>query len=142
MSEMPRCPVAQADLGTCSDASRVGWLEVAAGEGSSPLWVPQPGKPVPTAYLAGPYRGAPFSLPIVVAAQSGPFDLGRVVVRTPLHVDRVTAQVSSNVAESRVFDRHGNLVEVAPDRMPTILEGGSGPATVRACRSSRGCRWR
>lgn len=86
---------------SCPAASRVGSVAVAAGAGSSPLWVK-----TGAAYLAGPYKGAPLSLAIVTPALAGPFDLGNVVVRTALRVDPTTAQVT---AES--------------DPLPTILDG-------------------
>jgi hypothetical protein len=57
-------------------------------------------------FLAGPYKGAPFSLSIVVPAQAGPFDLGTVVVRTALLVDPDTTQVM-----------------IKSDPLPTILQG-------------------
>ena len=57
-------------------------------------------------YLAGPYKGAPLSLVVVVPAVSGPYDLGNVVVRAALDVDPVTAQVTT-----------------VSDPLPQILEG-------------------
>ena len=52
-----------------------------AGVGGAPLWIPQPGKAPTAVYLAGPYKGAPYSIVAVVPAQAGPFDLGTVVNR-------------------------------------------------------------
>lgn len=72
---------------SCPVASRVGSVLVGSGAGPSPLQVEG------TAYLAGPYRGAPLSMAIVTPAVAGPFDLGTVVVRSALYVDPVTAQI-------------------------------------------------
>jgi hypothetical protein len=85
---------------SCPAASRVGAVTVGAGAGSEPLQV------TGTAYLAGPYKGAPLSLEIITPAIAGPFDLGVVAVRTALRVDPLTAQIT---AES--------------DPIPTILHG-------------------
>lgn len=74
---------------SCPAASRVGSVDVAAGTGPSPYHAPG------TVYLAGPYRGAPYSLAILTPATAGPFDLGVVVVRTALHVDPATAQITA-----------------------------------------------
>ncbi len=123
LAGVPVCDAAAADAGTCATGSQVGRLAVAAGEGSNPLWVPQPGRPEPTVSLAGPYGTAPYSLSIVVPAQAGPFDLGRVVVRVPLEVDRATTQVTARVAETRVYDRFGRLSQRLLGTMPTVLEG-------------------
>lgn len=123
LAGVPVCGAAAADAGTCAPGSQVGRLEVAAGEGSNPLWVPQAGKAKPTVSLAGPYGSAPYSLSIAVPAQAGPFDLGRVVVRVPLDVDRTTAQVTARVAETRVYNRFGQLTKQLPGAMPTVLEG-------------------
>jgi hypothetical protein len=86
---------------SCPADSRVGSVAVSSGAGTTPLWVK-----TGSAYLAGPYKGAPLSLAIVTPALAGPFDLGNVVVRTALRVDPTTTQVT---AES--------------DPLPTILDG-------------------
>jgi hypothetical protein len=103
---VPLCPEAQAAAGSCPAASQVGSLQATAGPGPSPLAVPQPGRAPTAVFLAGPYKGAPFSLSIVVPAQAGPFDLGTVVVRTALLVDPDTTQVM-----------------IKSDPLPTILQG-------------------
>jgi hypothetical protein len=74
---------------SCPAASRIGTVNVAAGAGPSPY------NTAGTAYLTGPYRGAPFSIAIITPAVAGPFDLGTVVVRAALHVNPDSAQVSA-----------------------------------------------
>jgi hypothetical protein len=106
VGDVPLCPEAQAAVGACSAASQVGSVRAESGAGPNPLYIPQPGKAPTAVFLAGPYRGAPFSLSIVVPAQAGPFDLGTVVVRAALFVDPNTAQVL-----------------VRSDPLPTILKG-------------------
>jgi hypothetical protein len=106
LAGIPLCPAAQAATGTCSSESQIGKVTAGAGAGLNPLWVPQPGKTPTAVYLSGPYKGAPFSLSVVVPAQAGPFDLGTVVVRAALYVDRNDAHVS-----------------VISDPFPTILDG-------------------
>jgi hypothetical protein len=106
IKDVPQCPEARAAAGTCGPDSQIGRTTVGAGAGADPVFLPQPGKAPTAVYLAGPYKGAPFSLSIVVPAQSGPFDLGTVVVRAGLYIDPVTAQVT-----------------VKADPLPTILEG-------------------
>jgi hypothetical protein len=92
---------AQVAAPSCPAASRVGRVSVAAGAGPEPFWVK-----TGTAYLAGPYKGAPLSLALVTPAIAGPFDLGNVVVRAALRVDPQTTQVSA-----------------VSDPLPTILYG-------------------
>jgi hypothetical protein len=106
VGSVPLCAEAQAAAGTCGAASQVGSTTALAGAGPSPLSVPQPGKSPTAAYLAGPYKGAPYSLSIVVPAQAGPFDLGVVVVRAALYID--------------ILDAH---VTVKTDPLPTMLKG-------------------
>lgn len=72
---------------SCPDKSQVGVASVQAGTGGSPLKIDG------TAYLAGPYKGAPLSLVVVTPALAGPFDLGTVVVRVALFLDPETAQI-------------------------------------------------
>jgi hypothetical protein len=85
---------------SCPSASQIGTVDTGAGVGGEPIHVG--GK----VYLAGPYKGAPLSAVVVSPAVAGPFDLGTVVIRTPLNVNLQTAQIT---AES--------------DPIPTILKG-------------------
>jgi hypothetical protein len=80
-----------------------------AGAGSRPFYAP--GK----AYLAGPYKGAPLSLVVVVPAVSGPYDLGNIVVRNALYLDPESARVSA------VSDPLPQIVEGVPLRVRSIL---------------------
>ena len=100
------CAESEAATGNCPAASQVGSATVGSGSGPSPLYVPQPGRPTPAVFLAGPYKGAPYSLLARVPAQAGPFDLGTVVVRNTIEIDPVTARAS-----------------VASDPLPQILQG-------------------
>jgi len=109
---VPLCSDAEAAGGACPASSKVGSLTAATGVGGAPLWIPQPGKPGTAAYLAGPYKGAPFSIVSVVPAQAGPFDLGLVVNRAGIYVDPETA-----------------LATIRTDPLPQILEGV--PVTYR-----------
>jgi hypothetical protein len=75
---------------SCPANSQVGIAEAGSGAGPLPFYV-KTGK----VYLAGPYKGAPVSLAIVTPAVAGPYDLGNVLVRTPLYIDPETAQVKA-----------------------------------------------
>jgi hypothetical protein len=94
------CPDAAAAAGTCGDASKIGSVTSSAGPGITPFYLPG------RAYLTGPYKGAPYGLSVVVPAVAGPFDLGLVVVRAAVLVDRTDASV-----------------RVVSDAMPRILQG-------------------
>jgi hypothetical protein len=98
LAGVPLCGEAQAASGACPANSKIGSVIAAAGPGPNPLWLPQPGKSPTAVYLAGPYKGAPYSAVSVVPAQAGPFDLGNVVVRSALEVDPTTgvATVKTN----------------------------------------------
>jgi hypothetical protein len=74
---------------TCSSNSAIGRATTVSGTGNSPLSLDG------TAYLAGPYKGAPLSMAVITPAVSGPFDLGTVVVRVALNVNPLTAQVNA-----------------------------------------------
>jgi hypothetical protein len=100
------CPEGLAASAACGPKSQVGISTTAIGTGAFPLFVPQPGKAPTALYLAGPYKGAPYSLITKVPAQAGPFDFGNIVVRTAINLDPVTTQV---IAKS--------------DPLPQILEG-------------------
>jgi hypothetical protein len=102
---VPLCSDSGAAMGSCPSTSRVGSITAAAGVGT-PLWIPQPGKAPTAVYLAGPYKGAPYSVVSVVPAQAGPFDLGTVVNRAGIFVDSETA-----------------LATIKTDPLPQILQG-------------------
>lgn len=106
LAGVPICPDAAAALGNCGAESRIGSVAVAAGPGTSPLWIPQVGRPAASVHLGGPYRGAPYSLAIAVPVQAGPFDLGTVATRAALVVDPESVRVS-----------------VVSDPLPQILAG-------------------
>jgi hypothetical protein len=99
----------QAEKGSpsCPSSSEVGSVDVAAGAGPAPYHAA--GK----AYLSGPYKGAPLSLAVITPATAGPFDLGTVVVKTALHVNSKTAEITA-----------------VSDPIPSILQGI--PLDVRA----------
>jgi hypothetical protein len=86
---IPLCGEAQANAGTCGPESQLGIASVLAGPGTNPLYV-SGGR----VYLTTGYKGQPFGLSIVVPAVAGPFNLGSVVVRSAIHIDPNTAQVT------------------------------------------------
>lgn len=94
------CADAAAAAGTCGEESRIGSTTTEAGPGTNPFALPG------RVYITGPYKGAPYGLSIVVPAVAGPFDLGTVVVRAAIRVDRMTAQL-----------------RIVSDPLPSILEG-------------------
>ena len=87
-----QCGEPQANLGTCSAASQIGTVAVAAGSGEPFVFH---GK----VYLTGPYEGAPFGLSIVVPAVAGPFVLPNVIARARIEVKSDTAQVIVTAAK-------------------------------------------
>jgi hypothetical protein len=82
LANVPLCEGSAADLGTCPEASKIGNARVASGAGSHPFEIEG------DVYLTGPHAGAPFGLSIVTRAVAGPFDLGLVVVRARIDIDR------------------------------------------------------
>lgn len=87
LAGIPACPNPPA----CSPAGQVGTALVGVGTGPEPLYLP--GK----IYLGGPYRGAPFSLVVVVPASAGPLDLGYLTTRVAIHVHPITARLRAVV---------------------------------------------
>jgi hypothetical protein len=87
----------------CPAASQIGRTETGYGVGQTLSYAPG------TLYLAGPYHGQPLSVVAIDSAKVGPFDLGTVVIRSAIHVDRQSAQVAIDSAGS--------------DPIPHILQG-------------------
>jgi hypothetical protein len=100
IAEATQCSDAQASTGTCPSDSQVGTATTGAGPGSNPFFLS--GK----VYLTGPYKGAPFGLVEVIPPLAGPLDLGTVIVRQSLNIDK-----------------HDAHVTVVSDPFPTILQG-------------------
>jgi hypothetical protein len=100
ISRVPRCGESAAAAGTCGEESRVGSVRVESGAGANPFALPG------RVYITDGYRGAPYGMAIVVPAKAGPFDLGTVVVRAAIDVDKTTAQL-----------------KVASDPFPQVVKG-------------------
>jgi hypothetical protein len=112
LAGVPYCPQLALDLAglkagrdeeahpSCPSQSYVGSVSAVVGAGPAPYHASG------TAYLAGPYKGAPVSLAVVTPAVAGPFDLGTIVVRVALQIDPKTTQITA-----------------VSDPLPTILEG-------------------
>jgi hypothetical protein len=117
LSSVTPCEEAQASVGACSEASKIGETTVSVGVGGTPYTVT--GGRV---YITGPYHGAPYGLAIEEPAKAGPFDLENtklhnppcdcLVVRARIEVNPVTAAliVTANSAGEE-------------DAIPTMLEG-------------------
>ena len=95
------CSDADAIAHSCPAGSKIGDVTVGSGAGTNPFFITN-GK----AYFTGPYKGAPFGVAIDVPAVAGPFDLGTVLVRSALFVDKQNA-----------------TIRIVSDPFPTILQG-------------------
>ena len=117
LSTVPLCSEAQANTGTCGEASKIGETIVSVGVGSEPYTVTGGG-----VYITGPNHGAPYGLAIEEPAKAGPFDLENttahhpacdcLVVRAKIEVDPLTAALT-------VTANSGS----EEDAIPTMLEG-------------------
>jgi hypothetical protein len=94
LAGIPLCDEADANAGTCPEASEIGKTVVSVGLGGDPYSVTG-GK----VYLTEKYEGAPFGLSIVNPAVAGPFDLGKVIVRAKIEVDPLTAALTVTTGE-------------------------------------------
>jgi hypothetical protein len=88
IASVPLCGEADAIAGKCPAASQIGTVTVTAGAGGEPYSF------TGSAYLTGPYDGAPYGLSVVVPAIAGPYDLGEVVTRAALSVGVYSGRVT------------------------------------------------
>jgi hypothetical protein len=104
---------------SCSDSSKIASASTVAGTGDKAVTL------AGSAYLAGPYKGAPLSMAVITPAINGPFDLGTTVVRVALNVNPKTAQV--NAVSDAVPDVFGGVkldlrsIDVNVDRTKFML---------------------
>lgn len=144
VSRVDQCGDAQAAAGTCPANSRIGTASVLAGAGPQPYGLSGP------VYLTGPYQRGAFGIAVVIRAIAGPYDLGTVVVRQPIHVDPEDARLSITRAPlPRILegvpvrlrrvqvdvDRPGfmrNPTSCAPKEIGATLHSTEGPAVNRA----------
>ncbi|MDT7570476.1 MAG: hypothetical protein QOE05_650, partial [Actinomycetota bacterium] len=102
LADFEQCSSANAQAGTCQDASQLGTVAIAAGNGGRPLSLP--GK----VFLAEPLeQGDLASLVVVVPANVGPFELGTVITRSRIKLDVPRIGVTTTTI----------------DPLPTILKG-------------------
>jgi hypothetical protein len=102
------CGEPQAERGECKSASQIGTVTVSLGSGAPLLTLPG------TAYLTGPYDGAPYGLSVVVPAEKiGPYDYGKIVTRATIDVEPLTARIV-------VASQLPTIVGGAPLRLRTL----------------------
>ncbi|MGN6373595.1 MAG: hypothetical protein ACTHM1_11515 [Solirubrobacteraceae bacterium] len=94
LSHVPLCRETEANAGSCPEASKIGTTRVASGAGSHPFEVEG------DMYLTGPHDGSPFGLSVVTNVVAGPFNLGKVVVRGRIDVDRHDSSLTVTTDES------------------------------------------
>lgn len=152
---VPPCPEQLVAGGDCPPTSRLGYARIAVGAGPEPLWIPAGGSGV---YLAGPYRGAPYSIATQVSAQAGPFDLGAVRVRASIRIDPTTAAATVSVEDlpsivdgvplhyralRLVLDRPGflsNPTSCEPSQiLARVSAAGRAPVTLQNPFQATGC---
>ncbi|MGA2452505.1 MAG: hypothetical protein ABSG93_03210 [Solirubrobacteraceae bacterium] len=127
LASVPLCPEPQAAEGNCSPESEIGQSVARSGLGSAPY--PLSGK----VYLTGPYNGAPFGLSSVTDATNvGPFQVGKIVVRSSINVNEFTAAATINTEASQFYpvesDEGGKvqfkpLPEASFEGLPERLKG-------------------
>ncbi len=94
------CTPGPADLGSCSERSRIGTAVAEVGSAADPAAL------AGRVFLTGPYRGAPFGMALAFDAKLGPFDLGELVVRARVRLDPLSGRVA-----------------VETDALPQAIEG-------------------
>ncbi|HSS04936.1 MAG TPA: hypothetical protein VLK89_07090 [Solirubrobacterales bacterium] len=129
------CPEPAASSGACPASSRVGSAVAELGSGPSPAAIHG------GAFLTEPYRRAPFGLSLVFPARLGSFDLGQLVMRGTLRLDRRTGQVTieTDPLPQRIEGFPARIRTIGIDmdrpgftRNPTSCEPASVNATIKA----------
>ena len=109
LSSVVQCPIDQARAGNCSEASKVGTVNVTSGTGNAPL--PLSGD----VFLTSGFDGGVAGLAIIVNAKVGPIDLGvvpviaKMTVRSDMGIDVVSEPIPSIVGGVPLFVRTMSL---------------------------------
>jgi hypothetical protein len=128
---------------SCPPASEIGHTVSGYGVGSVLAYAPG------RLYLAGPYHGSAFSVVAIDSAAVGPFDLGVIVVRSAIRVDRRSAQVSIDSAGSDPIPHilagvplHLRDIRVYLDRPRlTVNPTGCDPSALTSTMAGSGARF-
>ncbi|HTQ68049.1 MAG TPA: hypothetical protein VMI13_05105 [Solirubrobacteraceae bacterium] len=89
LASVTPCPEPQAANDECGPESLIGHSTAVSGLGGAPVSISG------EAFLTGPYKGAPFGILAVTNAEHvGPFNLGKIPVRSTINVDPNTAQAT------------------------------------------------
>ncbi len=108
------CGEPQAAAGTCGEGAKIGTVTVTAGSGSEPYQL------TGTAYLTGPFDGAPYGLSIAVPVIAGPFNLGTVLARASIRVDPHSARVTVSTPPPGAPGALPSIVAGVPVRLRTL----------------------
>ncbi len=117
LSRVTLCEEAQADVGACGEASKIGETTVSVGVGGTPYTVAGG-----SVYITGPYHSAPYGLAIEEPAKAGPFDLENTKAHHPACdclVVRAKIEVNPLTSALTVTANSGG----EEDAIPTMLEG-------------------
>jgi hypothetical protein len=116
LGSVPLCGAQAAEEGTCGEESKIGESITYSGLGNAPVSLA--GK----VYLTGPYDGAPFGLSTVTdATKVGPFNIGRIVVRSAINVNETTAAANINTNKTNVYRSTGQIEHY--EGLPEFIEG-------------------
>lgn len=122
LASVPLCGEPAAANGTCGEESEIGESNTYSGLGNAPFDLH--GK----VYLTGPYDKAPFGLSTVTDAEHvGPFNIGRIVVRSTINVNETTAAANIDTAATNpeattvINEKAGTVEKYAG--LPALIKG-------------------
>jgi hypothetical protein len=108
LASVTPCPIAQADVGACTEASEIGTTEASSGLGETPLTLPG------RAYLTEGFAGAPFGISVATPAdlravgpskvEIGPFNIGTIIANSTITVDPYTAAGTVTAAQAFIHE--------------------------------------